>query len=287
MVVIDVDGLPVIFPYERLYPEQREYMLKLKQALDCKGHAVLEMPSGTGKTITLLALITAHISNRPDAAGRKFVYCTRTVEEMQKVMGEMKLLTATREHETKQMNKLVTVGLASRRHLCVHERVSRVDGESIDSACRSLTAPWVREAAKHTIDVSGNVSAVEVCKYFENFDSEGENVVLRPGVYDLSDLRAFGRRRNWCPYFTARRMLGLANVIVYSYHCAYGLGLSSLCLLSSPICGKQWFLRKNDCYLRFRLTLTTCTSLLAVPCGCYCVSSLRQICWTRKLQLLY
>ena len=39
-------------------PEQYAYMLELKRSLDAKGHSMLEMPTGTGKTITLLSLIT-------------------------------------------------------------------------------------------------------------------------------------------------------------------------------------------------------------------------------------
>jgi len=36
-------------------------MTQLKKALDAKGHAVLEMPSGTGKTITLLSFLTSYL----------------------------------------------------------------------------------------------------------------------------------------------------------------------------------------------------------------------------------
>jgi len=35
-------------------------MLELKRTLDANGHGVLEMPSGTGKTATLLSLIVAY-----------------------------------------------------------------------------------------------------------------------------------------------------------------------------------------------------------------------------------
>ncbi len=31
-----IDGMPVYFPYEFVYPEQYEYMLELKRALDAK-----------------------------------------------------------------------------------------------------------------------------------------------------------------------------------------------------------------------------------------------------------
>jgi len=49
-----------------------------------QGHCVLEMPSGTGKTISLLSLITSFLHANPNFPG-KLVYCTRTVPEMEKV----------------------------------------------------------------------------------------------------------------------------------------------------------------------------------------------------------
>jgi DNA excision repair protein ERCC-2 len=36
-------------------------------------------------------------------------------------------------------------------------------------------------------------------------------------VYTLHDLRAFGRKQGWCPYFLARHMMSFANVVVYNY----------------------------------------------------------------------
>lgn len=56
-----IDELPVIFPYPTVYPEQYEYMTSLKTTLDGEGHAILEMPTGTGKTISLLSLIVSYI----------------------------------------------------------------------------------------------------------------------------------------------------------------------------------------------------------------------------------
>jgi DNA excision repair protein ERCC-2 len=59
-------------------------MVKLKQVLDAKGPGVLEMPSGTGKTVTLLSLITSYQIAHPDVG--KLVYCSRTVPELEKVI---------------------------------------------------------------------------------------------------------------------------------------------------------------------------------------------------------
>lgn len=45
----------------------------------------------------------------------------------------------------------------------------------------------------------------------------GSDALLEPGVYTLEDLRIFGRKQGWCPYFLARHMLAFANVVVYNY----------------------------------------------------------------------
>jgi len=54
-----IGNLRVFFPYDSIYPEQYRYMCELKRALDAKGNSVLEMPTGTGKTVTLFSLITS------------------------------------------------------------------------------------------------------------------------------------------------------------------------------------------------------------------------------------
>lgn len=45
----------------------------------------------------------------------------------------------------------------------------------------------------------------------------GSDALLEPGVYTMEDLRIFGRKQGWCPYFLARHMLTFANVVVYNY----------------------------------------------------------------------
>lgn len=47
--------------------------------LDKGGHCVLEMPSGTGKTVSLLSLIVAYQQYYPEH--RKLIYCSRKLLE--------------------------------------------------------------------------------------------------------------------------------------------------------------------------------------------------------------
>lgn len=93
----NLDGLTVYFPYNRMYLEQYQYMRSLKQTLDASGHCLLEMPTGTGKTVCLLSLITSYQLAHPNCG--KLVYCTRTVPEMNSVMEELGVVLGYREEE--------------------------------------------------------------------------------------------------------------------------------------------------------------------------------------------
>lgn len=68
-----IEDLPVTFPYSLAFNEQVIYMEYLKKTLDSTGHAILEMPTGTGKTICLLALLTSYLAHRDKY---KKVFCS-------------------------------------------------------------------------------------------------------------------------------------------------------------------------------------------------------------------
>ncbi|KAJ6391980.1 hypothetical protein OIU77_025859 [Salix suchowensis] len=205
-----IEDVTVCFPYDHIYPEQYSYMVELKRALDAKGHCLLEMPTGTGKTIALLSLITSYTLSKPQGA-IKLIYCTRTVHEMEKTLAELKLLHNYQVKHLGPAAKILAIGLSSRKNLCVNPNVLEANNrDSVDAACRKRTASWVRA-------LSAENPNVETCEFFENYERTASGAVLPPGVYTLQDLRAFGKEKGWCPYFLARHMVQLANVVVYSY----------------------------------------------------------------------
>ncbi|KAJ3086145.1 DNA-dependent ATPase of the nucleotide excision repair factor 4 complex, partial [Quaeritorhiza haematococci] len=180
-----LDGLPIHFPYDYIYPEQYAYMRDLKRALDAKYY--------------------------PEK--RKLVYCSRTVPEIEKALAELKRLMAYRAKQGLKENFLA-LGLSSRKNLCVHPEVSKhKNGNVVDAQCRGITAPWVREQAKNA-----EPGEIETCSFYESLENADANASMPSGVYTLDDLREFGKKNGYCPYFLARRMLPFANVIIYSYH---------------------------------------------------------------------
>ncbi|RMX69953.1 hypothetical protein KXD40_009676 [Peronospora effusa] len=219
---VEIDGLEVIFPYERMYSEQLQYMRELKRALDAQGHCMLEMPTGTGKTVSLLSLVLAYKHAHPTVG--KLVYCTRTVPEMAKCVEEIKKLVACRTQYYGDRAQVTAVCLSSRRNMCVHPRVmAHADGEDVDGQCRKMTASWVRAKAAQANN-SNQASSMppteipETCSFFEKYETrKSDETILPPGVYAVDDLKELGVQKGWCPYFLTRYVVTYADIVVYNY----------------------------------------------------------------------
>lgn len=54
------------------------------------------MPTGTGKTVSILSLISSYIITYPERYS-KLIYCTRTVAEMEKTLKELKFIEDSRK----------------------------------------------------------------------------------------------------------------------------------------------------------------------------------------------
>ena len=203
------------------------------------------MPTGTGKTITVLSLCVSYQMAHPEVG--KLIYCTRTVPEMEKVLEECRTLqNYIGSRVGKETAQMLALGLSSRKNMCVNPAVAEEGSrENVDGRCRRLTASWIREkrmerqargggdAAMVDADEGDAGGSPDCCDFFEEFEDAGEKAVLPPGVYTLHDLRAFGRTKKWCPYFLARNMISFANVVVYNYQ--YMLDPKVASLVSSSL----------------------------------------------------
>lgn len=98
-------------------------MKALRHAFENEGHGILEMPTGTGKTVSLLACILSYLASHPDKY-KKVIYCTRTVVEMEKTLEEVREVIKTRKKEyPEEEYKFVCAGLTARRNLCINKEV--------------------------------------------------------------------------------------------------------------------------------------------------------------------
>lgn len=143
----------------------------------------MEMPSGTGKTVSLLSLIIAYQQHKPEH--RKLIYCSRTMSEIEKALAELKELMKFRTEQLGYTEEFRALGLTSRKNLCLNPSVNREkSGAVVDARCRSLTAGFVKEKKERGEDV-------ELCIYHEVFRHPNTNVVI---VTKLSRTSTFSNR---------------------------------------------------------------------------------------------
>ena len=166
-------GIIYLIPRRALFANS----VLLLETLDAGGHCVLEMPSGTGKTVSLLSLIVAYQQYMPEK--RKLIYCSRTpnvpnqaiylltqryqgtMSEIEKALVELKSLMKYRAEELGYEEEFRGLGLTSRKNLCLHPSVKREkSGAIVDARCRSLTAGFVKEKKERGENV-------DVCVYHD------------------------------------------------------------------------------------------------------------------------
>lgn len=215
-----IDDLPVLFPYPRIYPEQYAYMCDIKKTLDVGGNSILEMPSGTGKTISLLSLTVAYQMHYPEH--RKIVYCSRTMSEIEKALIELEKLMKFRSKELGYEEDFRGLGLTSRKNLCLHPTISKEQkGQVVDEKCRRVTNGQLKDKINRGIIERGpdNTSAPNsLCSFHEDlYDLDQHNLVPN-GVFSFDSLMKYCQQHGICPYFTVRRMIPFCNIIIYSYH---------------------------------------------------------------------
>lgn len=164
-------------------------MEKVLKAIRDGENALLESPTGTGKTICLLtAALSALKVERAkqntnwdqertitsDTPMARIIYTSRTFSQLSQVLRELK----------KTVYKLDVVLMGSRDQLCVNEKVNHTSGIALRHECRQL---------RRNTD----------CSYFTEFDKNPNPSPLRG--YDIEELHLIGRFLNTCTYYINKK----------------------------------------------------------------------------------
>jgi regulator of telomere elongation helicase 1 len=205
------------------------YIEKVTSALLKSQNALLESPTGTGKTLCLLCgtlawqvqnktrmsktqggqQVPLQYSDGPTAiaaaaagmgaggAGAAkpsvIVYASRTHAQLAQVVSELRASGYTPRMSV----------LGSREQLCIHSRISKLRGSALNHACNT------------TCGSRG-------CTYKNNLESytasaEGTGSAPSP-ILDIEQLNEMGRRDQICPYFFSRDSSTNADIVLLPYN---------------------------------------------------------------------
>ncbi|XP_058226856.1 regulator of telomere elongation helicase 1 homolog [Rhododendron vialii] len=219
MPIYKIRGVDVDFPYEA-YDCQLVYMEKVIQALQEKSNALLESPTGTGKTLCLLCATLAwrkslggfstcrsersgchmgsKLSDGPLSQSEPsnlptIIYASRTHSQLRQVIQELK--------RTNYRPKMVVLG--SREQLCIHEEVSLLRGRTQTNACHSLCKKRTKRYCSHFPRVA------EFMK---------ENPDLGDEPIDIEELVNIGKSCGPCPYYVSRELHKVADIMFAPYN---------------------------------------------------------------------
>jgi len=199
MPVYNIRGVDIDFPHEA-YPQQLVYMEKVIQGAQEKKHAMLESPTGTGKTLCLLCATTSWRADRKkrDSGQQgapplgKIVYSSRTHSQISQVVKELKRTAAA--------GTVKTTVLGSRNQLCVHPEVSKLSASAQQHACQQLVKN-------------------QGCKYYKGVrPTMQKNPEFHKEVRDIEDLVSFGKSSCVCPYYLSRQATESADIVFLPYN---------------------------------------------------------------------
>ncbi|XP_027342046.1 regulator of telomere elongation helicase 1 homolog isoform X1 [Abrus precatorius] len=218
MPTYKIRGIDIDFPYEA-YDPQLVYMDKVIQSLQEKCNALLESPTGTGKTLCLLCAtlawrkslgsfttgvstktgdrsesITDVASSQSESSGfSTIVYASRTHSQIRQVIQELK--------RTSYRPKMVVLG--SREQLCIHDEVKLLQGKTQTNACRLLCRRRGKRQCNHFYRVPD---------YLKSNPHLGEEPV------DIEDLVNIGRRFGPCPYYLSKELHKVVDIVFAPYN---------------------------------------------------------------------
>ncbi|KAJ8608716.1 hypothetical protein CTAYLR_009655 [Chrysophaeum taylorii] len=252
--VIPMNGVSVHFPFKEPLVPQRQVMLRVVQAVLKKECALLESPTGTGKTQALLSASLAaqrHLMERGDRVGI-IIFATRTIGQMRQLPDELR----------KNPYRAISAPLASRVHYCTNEAVNNGRSNAfLTQECRKRAnhaEHRIRNKKDANAEGKNETSAAEgkeeeeeedkacTCEHYwaltSNVHASKAHRAARPaacekkksktglvdiedlaGVANINDLRDLAGKEGGltvggCAYFTARVLAMQSHIIFLTYN---------------------------------------------------------------------
>lgn len=223
-----ISGIPVTFPFEP-YDVQKAYMERVIESLQNNTNAVLESPTGTGKTLSLLCSSLAWLlvkkaqlqmnaqlgnfaehtksngkllDNLKSGAGKskdntswgmpKIIYSSRTHSQLTQAMQELK--------RTSYRHVKAAV-LGSRDQMCIHPEVSKETNN-------------MNKVHMCQLKVKSRT-----CYFYNNVESKKDDRAVKGDeILDIEDLVSVGKKLKCCPYYLSKELKQEADIIFMPYN---------------------------------------------------------------------
>lgn len=233
---VKIGGLSISFPFEP-YEAQKLFMAKAVDAMEAGTNALLESPTGTGKTLCLLCSTLAWrkdhdkmktkskvVSNvnvdfkgntSTSAASTTIIYASRTHSQLQQVVSELK--SSVYAEDVK-----MTI-LGSRDQLCSNRKIRlKSSGNALTKVCNSLTTnhrcPHKNNFDNKHKDAEGASTWLNGLQ--DNFLSLESTSSSSKGnwVKDVEELVSIGEREEVCSFFHSRAATKTADLVLMPYN---------------------------------------------------------------------
>lgn len=216
------NDIPVYFPYDP-YPLQIAYMEKVIEALETKQNALLQSPTGTGKTLCLLCASLAWLNykrlqekkteNKKGEPPIRLLYSSRTHAQLRQVMKELK--------STVYKPFCTTIG--SRDHYCIKREFMHMKGTELNANCakaRKMRSKVFQQEAT-------NEDGIDSCRYYQ---TENElmnytvpklfnpNSIKGSELMDIEDLKTDGKINKYCPYYVSMKIVNDVDILFLPYN---------------------------------------------------------------------
>ncbi|CAH8575654.1 unnamed protein product [Schistosoma intercalatum] len=232
MPQIAIDGVEIDFPYQP-YDCQIEYMTKVLLSLNEGKHAILESPTGTGKTLCLLCASLAWLDKQANSVQ------SITNAKHQNTMGK-RPTSDNVDNTLSHQNFLASLGkvnngckiiFASRTHSQLAQAINALKGtvysrhsvSVVGSRDQLCLLPDVASLESNSAKIYACRMRVQTrtCEYFRNFDSKRDDILTNlksEGIVDIEDLSNYGQKIKCCPYFISRELKTDSSLIFMPYN---------------------------------------------------------------------
>jgi len=218
---IDIDGLQVYFPFKNIYPEQLDYMTRLKKVFDSLSqNSLIQIPPAISKPTCLFSVYFSYFMLYPEKLP-KLVYSVATTFEVNHTASIAKFVFENIQKELDIVPEMLVLSVAEKKNLCIHETASKNGTrEAVENECIKRIAPWVRNPPSKKKDHTPNGANTHdgeslLCSFYEGYLKY--NLKELKGCFSLEELKSFGAKNTVCPYYLSEDLFSRAQVIICNY----------------------------------------------------------------------